>query len=432
MYGNIHKRLLGVVFIGLLVLGVWFVNAIFTQKFTDFEKVTLQTDTVGLNLPAKADIKVRGLIVGQVLEADTNTGSATLTLGIKPEHIKSIPSNVTASLIPKTLFGEKYVSLDIPKSGAASSSLQAGDDIKETKLPVELEQVLNDLFPLLRSVQPAEVKYTLDALATALEGRGDDIGENLEVLDRYLTRLNPQVPKMMEDLRLLSTVANNYADVMPQIADTLRNTITTGGTLVAKEAQLKRFLNETTRFSNVTEGFLEANGRNIVRLGNLSAKQLALLERYSPEFPCFFKGMVRLLPRGASTFRGQMLHISLNTIDKQPRAYRREDLPVLGVDGGPNCVGLPNPPVPLLGAPNFNDGVNNQPGDSPLGRNDAQRALPGFDTEPAIAGDGGTAVSKALVAALASPILGVPVDEVPDIASLLFTPLMTGTEVSMR
>src|SRR5690606_14670459 len=97
------------------------------------------------------------------------------------------------------------------------------------KMPAEVEQVLNDIYPLLRAVQPAELNYTLNALATALEGRGEDIGENIETLNSYLTRINPQVPKLMEDLRLLSTVSNTYADVLPQLARTLRNTVKTGG-----------------------------------------------------------------------------------------------------------------------------------------------------------------------------------------------------------
>ncbi|MCW2837622.1 MAG: virulence factor Mce, partial [Marmoricola sp.] len=109
-----HHRALGVVFVGLLILGVWLVNAVFTQKFTAFDAVTLKTGTAGLNLPAKADVKVRGVIVGQVNKAESEGNGATLTLGIRPDKMKAIPANVTAALVPKTLFGEKYVDLNIP------------------------------------------------------------------------------------------------------------------------------------------------------------------------------------------------------------------------------------------------------------------------------------------------------------------------------
>ena len=55
-------------------------------------------------------------------------------------------------------------------------------------------------------MQPAELNYTLTALATALEGRGEKIGENFEILDGYLKRTNPQLPALVEDLRLLGQV----------------------------------------------------------------------------------------------------------------------------------------------------------------------------------------------------------------------------------
>ena len=51
-------------------------------------------------------------------------------------------------------------------------------------------------------MQPAKLNMTLNAIATALEGRGDQLGENLETIDDYLKRLNPQIPALVEDLRL--------------------------------------------------------------------------------------------------------------------------------------------------------------------------------------------------------------------------------------
>jgi phospholipid/cholesterol/gamma-HCH transport system substrate-binding protein len=416
-------RLLGVVFIGLLVFGVWVINAIFTQKFVSFDKVTLSTDTIGLQLPSRADVKVRGVIVGEVLEAKSGSDGAVLTLGIKPEKIGEIPDNVTASILPKTLFGEKYVELVVP-SNAHKTALMSGDRITQTQLPIEVERVLNDIYPLLRAVQPAELNYTLNALASALEGRGEAIGENIEIFDSYLKRLNPQVPALVEDLRLLSKVSGTYADVAPQIAETLRNFVKTGNTLVSREAKLNAFLKDVTAFSNTAKTFLDANGDNIVRLGQLSKPQLELLDRYSPEFPCLLKGLVNSAPNLASTFRGFVFHIDLITLPRQPRGYTAKDVPVLGADNGPNCVGLPNPQVPLRNVPNLNDGVNG------LQRGDAQRTAPQVDVASSNYAAG--SAEKAFFSALTAPVLGLPVDQVPDLTTLLFGPLVAGTEVSVR
>ena len=188
-----NHRFLGVVFIGMLVLGVWLVNAVFTQKFIDFDRVALTTNTAGLNLPDKADVKVRGVIVGQVMTVEAEGEGAALELGIKPDQIEAIPANVSAAILPKTLFGEKYIELNIPQD-PASEALKDGDRIDQTKLPIEVEKVLNDLYPLLRTVQPAELNYTLNALANALEGRGEKIGESFVTLDGYLKQAEPPAP----------------------------------------------------------------------------------------------------------------------------------------------------------------------------------------------------------------------------------------------
>lgn len=430
-----HHRILGVVFIGMLALSVWLVSAVFTQKFTAFDPVTLTTSAAGMNLPARADVKLRGVIVGQVSKAESDGQDAKLTLGINPDKIKSIPANVTAALVPKTLFGEKYVDLNIPKD-PATTSLAAGDRIEKTELPIEVERVLNDLYPLLRTVQPAELNYTLNAMAGALEGRGNKLGESLVTLDSYLKRLNPQIPALIEDLKLLATVTDTYADVVPALAETLRNTVKTGNTLVSKEQKLKAFLNELTAFSNTTKTFLDDNGNNIIRLGQLSEPILALLRRYSGTFPCLLDGIVKQAPQLADTFRGFIFHINLKVLPRQPRGYNNADRQVYGADNAPNCAGLPNPPIPYYPArnlPDLNDGVN----DKSLGKNGGQRAAPGFAARSSAQGShlsvgpSGTASQKALINSLTAPLLDLPVDEMSDLASLLYAPAMAGTEVSV-
>ncbi len=126
----VPHKVLGIVFLCLLLLGVWLTYAVFTKKFSDYDEVTLQTSKIGLQLPSRADVKVRGVIVGEVLEFEANPEGAELTLGLYPGEIDSIPADVTGSIVPKTLFGEKYVSLEIPEGSSTGEgeALQAGAD----------------------------------------------------------------------------------------------------------------------------------------------------------------------------------------------------------------------------------------------------------------------------------------------------------------
>jgi phospholipid/cholesterol/gamma-HCH transport system substrate-binding protein len=427
---TIEHRVLGVAFLALLMLGTWFTYAVFNKSFTAYDEVTLRASKAGLQLPDRADVKVRGVIVGEVIGQETTAEGVNLTLGLYPSRRDQVPADVSAWIIPKTLFGEKYVALEVPE-GSTRRAIAPGDVIEEAEHAIEVERVLNSMYPLLRAVQPAEINYTLTAIATALEGRGETIGENLTILNDYLKRTNPQMPALIEDLRMLSEVSDVYRSVMPEVARTLRNSVTTGNTFIEKEQKIQALFADVAAFSSTSRDFLEANGDNIIRLGQLSARQLPLYAKYAPQYPCLFDGIVKAAPRQAETFRGYTLHINLENLPNQPRGFGPQDDPVYGDKRGPHdeelCRRAINdewhqgnlPPMSLV--PDIVDGV-----DEPLGK---QRPAPMFDLS---SGYAGTTAERTVVNSVAAPVLGRPAAEVPDVASLLFGPLARGMEVELR
>ncbi len=54
------------------------------------------------------------MIVGEVRKVEPDGDGVKLLLAMNPKLIKDVPKGVTAQLIPKTLFGEKYVALIPP------------------------------------------------------------------------------------------------------------------------------------------------------------------------------------------------------------------------------------------------------------------------------------------------------------------------------
>lgn len=422
-----RTKALGVVFLALMLAAVWATYGVFTQKFSDYDEVTVKASRIGLQLPERADVKIKGVIVGEVLDFEPTAEGADITLGLYPDRTTDVPRDVTASILPKTLFGEKFVSLDVPDGGSSAQPIADGDVIQRTDLSIEVEQVLSDLYPLLRAVQPADLNTTLNAVATALEGRGDQLGETLETLDAYLTRFNPELPALVEDLRLTAQVSDTYADVLPEVATILRNTITTTSTLEDREDKLKALFNDVSKFAAVTERFTRANGDNLVRLADLSAAQLEVFARYAPEYPCLLGGIVGAGKLQAEAFRGFTLHIVLETLPNQPRGYGPQDAPVYGDKRGPYCGQLPSPGYSQANPgtqPDFVDGV-----DEPTGKG-TSRVAPGWSGTAA--GFAGGREESALLKALLAPGLGVSGDDVPDLGVLLVGPMARGAEVSLR
>jgi phospholipid/cholesterol/gamma-HCH transport system substrate-binding protein len=432
---SVRHRVLGVAFLLLLALFAYLTYAIFNKSFLSYDDVTLQTSKAGLQLPDRADVKIRGVRVGEVLGSKIAGDHVDLTLGLYPSRRGIIPANVSARILPKTLFGEKYVALQVPSS-PSPESIRAGATISESHVAIEVEKVLNDLYPLLRTVQPAQLNYTLTAMADALEGRGEKLGNNLVVLDDYLKRMNPKIPLLVDDLGKLATVSDTYAQVAPELATLLRNSVTTGNTFVEKEAKVQALFQDVASFSSTSKDFLEQNGSNIIRLSEQGQAQLPLFAKYAPEYPCLLKGIVGVIPREEEAFRGYELHINLETLPRQPRGYHPGDLPQYA-ERGEHAVPLDEcaqvirgkyhqsklPPKSLV--PEVKDGVN-----FPLGKD---RPAPGpgngFDMT---SGYAGTAFERDLVASIAGPVMGVPAPQVPDVATLLFAPLARGAEVSVR
>jgi phospholipid/cholesterol/gamma-HCH transport system substrate-binding protein len=419
-------RVYGVVFLLLCLLFVWFTYAVFTKKFSDYEEVTLLSDKIGLSLPTRADVKIRGVLVGEVLGTTTDGEQAKLTLGIYPDKASSIPADVSAAILPKTLFGEKYVALEVP-ADPSSRSIQAGDTIRQSEVSIEVEKVVNDLFPLLRTLRPADLNYTLTAIANALEGRGEKIGQSFVTLDGYLKKMNPEVPALLDSLENLGKVSVTYRQVVPELTRMLRNTVKTTHTFESREDQVKALFDDVAAFSGTARQFLQENGTNMVTLARQGQTILPMVARYAPEFPCFLDGVVASIPRNEQAFRNKTLHIVLEVLPRQPRGYNVRDMPAnadtrgpfpycdlmyKAIDGAYNQENL----IPPRVIPNIRDGV-----DYPIGKRVA--------VGDAVAGTG---PERAVLDTALAPVLGVPVTEVPDLATLLLGPMAAGTQVSVR
>lgn len=438
MASKLGLRGMGVLFLVLVLSFIWVTYAVFAKKFVAYDDVTLRSSKIGLQLPARADVKFRGVIVGEVRSVRSTGDGAELVLGLYPDEREGVPAGVQAQILPKTLFGEKFVALDTegPLDG---EPIQPGDEIAQAEVGIEVEQVLSDLMPLLRTLEPIQLNRTLTAMSTALEGRGEDLGENLEILDAYLERFNPQIPALVEDLRKTAEVARVYDSVVPDLTRTLRNSVTTGSTFLEKEQRIESFFNEVISFSATTRDFLEANGDNMIRLADQGAEILPVFERHAPIFPCFFEGLARIAPRQAEAFRGHTLHINLETLPNQPRGYGPQDKPRFADRRGPVDVELceravagewnqDNLPPPSL-VPDINDGVDEPTGKGRSPNRPAPAAAPSVDMT---SGYAGSRAEQEVVGSIIGPVMGRSFDDVPAIASLLFAPLARGAEVSLR
>ena len=429
---RVKQQLAGLLFLAVLAALVALTVALYQKAFTPVVMVSLKTSTIGNQLTTGGDVKARGLLVGDIREVSTDGSGATIQVALRPEAAEQIPSDARARLLPKTLFGEKFVSLEF-ETDSSAPPLEDGDVITQdrTETALETEQTLNDLLPLLQSLKPAQLSVTLNALSTALRGRGDQLGENLELVDSYLKEFNPEIAALGDNFGGLADFADNLEAARPDLLTLFDNLSAINRNLVDQEQELNTFLTSTTTFSNEMNSFLRENENRLVRLAADSVPVLQLYAKYSPEFPCLARGLDKSNELIGNTFGGLQpgLHITLEFTEDQ-NAYRPEiDEPEYLDTRGPNCYGLPNPPMPAPDI-NFEDGFRDDgPADSTESTDDASQS-------PSAANDPASALAtpagqRAAMGSVLGPVLGVSPEEVPDLAYLLFGPMARGTEVGL-
>ena len=432
---KVMLRVYGVVFLLVMALLIGLSIATYQKAFVDVVHVTLQTDKVGNQLAPPSDVKLRGLIVGEVRKVTSDGSTATVDLALDPDSVGLIPSNVSARLLPKTLFGEKYVDLVMPTEPAARP-IRENDVIPQdrTTVAIELERVLADLLPLLRTIQPAKLNATLNALATALDGRGDQLGDNLQLVNRYFTQLNPSMKTIQADISGLADFFSIYADAAPDLLQLLRNQAVTMTTFAQKENVYTGFLLGTTAFANTTRTVVAENENRIIQLGQVSRPTLRVLAKYSPEYPCLLSSLREANsndPNRAGAIGGAFVKGYLNiTLEIVPQRgeYKKGEEPRWGEKSGPNCRGLPSPPHSQENpdpSVHLRDGSTGPNGGSPP---TAGRALPSILVDPT-SGHAGSAEEQQVVNALLASSMGVEPGDVPDIATLLYGPMARGTVV---
>jgi phospholipid/cholesterol/gamma-HCH transport system substrate-binding protein len=438
IYQATHRKVYGVLFIGLLVLAFLFIVGLYRKSlpWQNSVDVTLVTPRIGNQLNLGGDVKMRGAFVGTVKSIHDNGHTATVTLALNPKDAKEIPDNVVARILPKTIFGEKYIDLVVPPNTSPSqphlTSASPALHIDDSAVAIETDKVFNDLLPLLQKLQPVKLNETLNAMATALQEQGDALGNNLAVGDKYFQGLNPSLPTINQDISGLADLAESYGNAAPDLLQLAKDSaINLQEVVVPKQDQLLKFFTGTKAFAVTMNRVLTENEDNFIRLAANSRPILGVLASYSTEFPCLLRGLTDIQPRLEGTFaNGPFLYVHLETMkDNESRLYvdPADNPQVPGSDlynyanyGPASCAGLP---YPGQSANYPHPGVSS----ATVAANEAALRAPAYgDIGPV-----GSKYENDLVDVVAAPLLKVAPTDVPAMADLLLGPLMRGTAVSL-
>jgi phospholipid/cholesterol/gamma-HCH transport system substrate-binding protein len=220
--------------------------------------------SAGQGLLPGSDVKVHGVDIGRVRNIKLVDGRARVRMDISKKNggfQHKVPATAKATIRPKTLFGEKFIDIDPGPSEVSGPFLpDEGHLLKEnTTGGFELEQVLVDLYPLLKAVKPSELTTILDELAKAGDGKGPQINRVISIYAKVTHDQAGNDAQLDEFLRQLATVSEELVATAPVVlglADDLNATLPS---LNARGDELGALLDESARLSNDLDALLTRN-----------------------------------------------------------------------------------------------------------------------------------------------------------------------------
>jgi virulence factor Mce-like protein len=336
-------------------------------------RVSAELTNVGDGLPAKSDVKFRGVLVGFVNGVVPATGGRPniVHIDLKPAYAAGIPDTVTARVVPSNVFAVS--SVQFVESGKGKASLRTGSVILEDQsLPTVLFQTtLNKLREVLKAFgrEPsADSVGWLTALGEAVQGRGDRLQDAGRDLNEIVTQLNDVVgdDSGPTTLSAFTAAADGLRDASPELFDALAAAVKPMRTLAEKRSALTNFLSGGLDTVRTFGDSLEHHTDRLIRIGTELTPVVGVLADNAGALPTMMGRTLDMID--------EFHHVGWNEAAELPyvkavisltptRTYVRADCPRYGELKGPSCDTAPEVPVtPALNSALGSRGLPMPPG----------------------------------------------------------------------
>lgn len=259
----------------------------------DKMQITAEFARAGLNVRPGDEVRVRGIPVGTIssIEVDREDFTARYVLSVGANT--PIAADTGAALVPKTLFGDKYVSLDAATPNGERLEDGAAIPLERTNAPSEVQEVLDRLQPVLDEVDPVAFSNVLASTAKGLDGHGEDLAAIVDTLPVALETLIANQEDLGRIFRAVPGVAGTLAERSNELVRVADSFGTLAQTVAGNEQELLAFVTDTAELSRRAAELLTAEE---VRLDRILSDGLVVLDLVG-EQPGAVSTLVRVLPQ---------------------------------------------------------------------------------------------------------------------------------------
>ncbi len=169
-------------------------------------------------LPEGAAVQVAGVPVGRVTDLRVDGKKALVTLALREDA--AMRKDVVARIRARSVLGEKYVELSPQSENEAL--LKDGDELQVGLEPLEIDELVTSMGPMLAAVDPQAVADLVNALSQAVKQDPERLNRMLadtETLLHNAALASADAPALVSEARAaVSEVRRATADARPVIA----------------------------------------------------------------------------------------------------------------------------------------------------------------------------------------------------------------------
>ncbi|GGO80714.1 MCE family protein [Nonomuraea cavernae] len=164
-------------------------------------------------------VKIAGAPVGQVDTISVVNGRAEVTLEV--QRAVRVPADTEAAVRWRNAVGQRVVYL-LP--GTAPGMLAPGSRISRTSSVVDIGELVSDLGPLTRTLDPEQINQLLTAAATSLKGNDENIPrllDNVNDITGTVTQRKETIEGLLKDYATVSGVVARRDKQIERLVDNL-------------------------------------------------------------------------------------------------------------------------------------------------------------------------------------------------------------------
>lgn len=325
---------MGLLLAALIVGIVYSILLAFTGHFTNVVSIDAELPPGSNAVAVGASVQYRNVTVGKVAsEKAVADGTIAVRFEMYPAKMVQVPKGVQAEVAPLSIFGNQYVDL-VPPATIGEGHLEAGETIPAyAGAPsTSLQGTVTGLYDLLHAIHPADLDTALTAFATALRGEGQNLGQALRDASDYFGAIQPHLPEVQSDLKLLDPVSGHLQAATPDLLGFLSNSSVTAQTITDEQQQLDKVLTTGRSATQQFADILQQSQNALISLMNQSGPLLSDVTANPNELSLTVQGLGQWAAAwAAAESGGPYLSVSAN-------------LPIADISAGVNAaLGYDNP-----------------------------------------------------------------------------------------